>query len=242
MRDFTRKLLKYVFNSPYFSDTIVDSLVFYLQELDYLPVSALKKSTNLIDNSSGIEKKGEHVFKAKGCTFCHRPDFFFRDELMHRVDTISEISPWSFEGAVKTPSLLNFDSNLVFHDGRRWSEAILDHSGQELKKEEKISLKAYLDKISNVEKPYDQRHISELLLENLSMLKVFHFKSSIPHKKIIVQTVAHNLASLVNQLREPGSRKWLADRISILKTMTGENEQKLLEFEKKNRNDFLRLK
>ena len=161
---------------------------------------------------------------------------------MHRVDTISEISPWSFEGAVKTPSLLNFDSNLVFHDGRRWSEAILDHSGQELKKEEKISLKAYLDKISNVEKPYDQRHISELLLENLSMLKVFHFKSSIPHKKIIVQTVAHNLASLVNQLREPGSRKWLADRISILKTMTGENEQKLLEFEKKNRNDFLRLK
>jgi len=117
LRDFVRNVVVNEFSGPEPSPAILDALVAYIEDIDFLQNPSLDSSGRLTAQTNAAERRGEAIFArpfphdaTMSCATCHIPSGGFVDHKQHNVGS---------GGLFKTPTLLNADFNApYFHDGR----------------------------------------------------------------------------------------------------------------------------
>jgi cytochrome c peroxidase len=117
LRDFVRNVVVNEFAGDEPSPAVLDALVAYIEDIDFLQNTSLDSRGRLTTQSSEAERRGEAIFArpfpkyaSMSCASCHIPSEGFVDHRQHDVGS---------GGLFKTPTLLNADFNApYFHDGR----------------------------------------------------------------------------------------------------------------------------
>jgi cytochrome c peroxidase len=117
LREFIRNVIVNEFAGPEPSPAILDAMVTYIQDIDFLPDPLIGAGGKLTDKASDSARRGEALFNkpfasdpSLSCASCHIPSAAFVDHRQHDVGT---------GGLFKTPTLLNAKFNApYFHDGR----------------------------------------------------------------------------------------------------------------------------
>jgi cytochrome c peroxidase len=117
LRDFVRNVIVNEFAGPEPQPALLDAIVAYIQDIDFLPNQSLGAAGRLVGKISESERRGEVLFArpfphdaSMSCAACHVPSAAFVDHRQHDVGT---------GGLFKTPTLRNADFNApYFHDGR----------------------------------------------------------------------------------------------------------------------------
>jgi cytochrome c peroxidase len=116
LRDFVHNAIVGGFAGPEPSPVILDAMVAYIQEIDFLRNPRLGPAARLLSTDEA-ELRGEALFNkpfphqpSLSCAGCHVPSAAFVDHQQHDVGS---------GGLFKTPTLLNANFNApYFHDGR----------------------------------------------------------------------------------------------------------------------------
>lgn len=159
LRDFVRGVIVNEFAGPEPVPAILDALVAYIEDIDFLPNRRLGPGGKLAGPVSDSEKRGEALFHrpfphdpALSCAACHIPSGAFVDHRQHDVGS---------DGLFKTPTLRNANFNApYFHDGRYRSYAeVVTHFDRVfylgLSAQDRRDLVAYLTAIGDGEQPYE---------------------------------------------------------------------------------------
>jgi hypothetical protein len=117
LRDFVRNVIVNEFAGAAPSPQILDAIVTYIEDIDFLPNPGLDSAGRLHVSANPSQLRGEALFarpfphdSAMSCAGCHIASSAFVDHLQHDVGS---------GGMFKTPTLLNADFNgRYFHDGR----------------------------------------------------------------------------------------------------------------------------
>jgi cytochrome c peroxidase len=117
LREFVRNVVVNEFAGAEPSPQILDALVVYIEDIDFLPNPNLDKPGRLSAGATPAQRRGEALFSkpfahdaSMSCASCHMPSAAFVDHRQHDVGS---------GGLFKTPTLLNADFNApYFHDGR----------------------------------------------------------------------------------------------------------------------------
>jgi cytochrome c peroxidase len=159
LRDFVRNVIVGEFAGPEPSPALLDAIVAYVQEIDFLPNLKLGARGRLNDTASEAERRGEGLFAKPfphdpnlSCASCHPPAGAFVDNQKHDVGS---------GGLHKTPTLLNANFNApYFHDGRYDSfDQVVDHFDRvyelELSAQDRRDVVAYLRAVGDARQPFD---------------------------------------------------------------------------------------
>jgi hypothetical protein len=158
LRDFIHNVVVNEFAGPEPSPTVLDALVAYVLDIDFLRNRSLGPGGQLTSQASEPERRGETLFfkpfrhqPTVSCATCHIPSGAFVDHLQHDVGS---------GGLFKTPTLLNADFNgPYFHDGRYDSyDQVVLHFDRVfdlgLSLQDARDLVAYLTAVGDGERPY----------------------------------------------------------------------------------------
>ena len=167
LRDFTRNVIVNEFNGDEPSPLILDALVAYMSEFDFLPAPYLERDGRINADASEQAKRGEEIFlqpfagmNGQSCASCHKPGSHFTDNLVHDIGSVGEGANSGFSGALDTPTLLGIAHTApYFHDGRfnTLAEVVAWFDEQfslNLGEEGLADLTAYLEAVGEGSEPY----------------------------------------------------------------------------------------
>ena len=125
LREFVRNVIMHEFNGPEPDPVVLDGLIAYMNEFDFLPNPALNGDGTLRAGASEGAQRGEKVFNrtfaqmsGKSCATCHVPSSHFLDRKSHDIGTVRGVEPHSRDRAMDTPTLLGIKYTApYFHDG-----------------------------------------------------------------------------------------------------------------------------
>jgi hypothetical protein len=206
LRDFVRNVIVNEFAGPEPAPVIVDALVAYIQDIDFLPNPSLGPGGRLTGKISESERRGEALFMkpfprdaALSCAGCHIPSAAFVDHQQHDVGS---------GGLFKTPTLRNADFNApYFHDGRfdtydqvvAYFDRAFDLG---LSAQDRQDLVAYLTAIGDGAQPYERDGAGATLKEINDFVTVLGTAIPAGDKDIVslaVETIGHELRELTEQ-------------------------------------------
>jgi cytochrome c peroxidase len=160
LRDFVHNVIVNEFAGAEPQPVILDAIVAYIQDIDFLPNPSLGPGGRLVGKISDSERRGEALFSkpfphdaSLSCAACHVPSGAFVDHAQHDVGS---------GGLFKTPTLLNADFNApYFHDGRYDSyDQVVAHFDRVfdlgLSPQDHHDLVAYLTAVGDGERPYER--------------------------------------------------------------------------------------
>jgi hypothetical protein len=170
LRDFVRNVIVNEFAGAEPSNQIVDAIVVYIEDIDFLPNPNLDQAQRLKADATASQLRGEALFSkpfprdaGMSCAACHMPSAAFADHRQHDVGT---------GGLFKTPTLLNANFNAPYlHDGRFTDYAqVIDHFDRQfdlaLSAQDRADLKAYLTAVGDGARP--EYHLTGLnVLEDI---------------------------------------------------------------------------
>ena len=169
LRDFVYNVIVNEFDGPPPSSAVLDGLVAYINDIDFLPHPRIGGDGRLAAQASDAELRGEKLFfkpfphqPQLSCAGCHLPTGPFTDLLRHDVGT---------GGLVKTPPLLNANFNApYFHDGRYDSyEQVVAHFNRlfelNLSSQDAQDLVAYLKAVGDADRPFDKDGVAVRMKE-----------------------------------------------------------------------------
>jgi cytochrome c peroxidase len=168
LREFVATVIVTEFGGPEPTPFMLDALVAYLNQFEFLPAPYLDRDGRLNDKASASAKRGEELFHRpfaqmgdRSCASCHLPSALFLDGKRHDVGSGGAALP--FPGAVfDTPTLLGAAHTApYFHDGSLATLADVvawfdERFGLGLNAGEKSDLAAYLEAIGTAEEPYQE--------------------------------------------------------------------------------------
>lgn len=202
LRDFVRNVIVNEFAGPEPSPAILDAIVAYIDDIDFLPNPRLAPDGRLTAKASAAERRGEALFfrrfpqdSSLSCAACHQPSSAFVDHRQHDVGS---------GGFFKTPTLLNADFNApYFHDGRFASFAeVVAHFDRvfalRLSPSDQKDLVAYLQAIGDGIEPVTPDGVDPRLKEIDDFSVVL--ATAIPARDVDV--VALTCESVGNELRD----------------------------------------
>jgi cytochrome c peroxidase len=206
LRDFVHNVIVNEFAGPEPAPTIVDAIVAYIQDIDFLPNPSLGPAGRLIGNTSESERRGEVLFRKPfphdpdlSCAGCHVPSGGFVDHRQHDIGS---------GGLFKTPTLRNADFNApYFHDGR------FDNYGQVvghfdrvfdlgLSTQDRQDLVAYLTAVGDGTLPYENDGAGATLKEINDFTTVLAVAIPAGDKDVVslaVDTIGKELRELTEQ-------------------------------------------
>jgi hypothetical protein len=168
LREFVRNVIVNEFNGPEPDPVLLDGMIAYMNEFDFLPNRFLNGNGTLNENASKQAKAGEVLFNKpfasmdnKSCASCHIPNNHFLDRQSHDIGTVGGATPYSMDRALDTPTLLSVKHNGPYmHDGRFDTlDQVVDWFNTEhkleLSKNEQEDLIVYLETIGDGEEAFE---------------------------------------------------------------------------------------
>lgn len=182
LRDFVRNTIANEFGGKEPDPMIVDGMVAYMLQFDFLPNPALNKDGTLNDKAPPAAARGETIFnrpfaqmKGMSCASCHLPSSNFVDGRQHDIGAFRGSDPDSRDRALDTPTLLGIKYTApYFHDGSRptlrsVNEYFNDSYKLGLDKGELDDLTAYVETVgSGTDAMEDTTHTLEAEMEEFS--------------------------------------------------------------------------
>jgi Di-haem cytochrome c peroxidase len=157
LRDFVRNVIVNEFAGAEPSNQIVDAIVVYIEDIDFLPNPNLDQAQRLKAGANTSQLRGEALFSkpfphdaSMSCAACHMPSAAFADHRQHDVGT---------GGFYKTPTLVNANFNAPYlHDGRFTDYGqVIDHFDRQfelaLTPQDRADLSAYLTAVGDGTRP-----------------------------------------------------------------------------------------
>jgi Di-haem cytochrome c peroxidase len=205
LRDFVRNVIVNEFAGPEPSPTVVDAIVAYIHDIDFLPNPNLGSAGHLTGKINDAERRGEALFlkpfphdSGLSCAGCHVPSAAFVDHQQHDVGS---------GGLFKTPTLRNADFNApYFHDGRYDSyDQVVTHFDRVfnlgLSAQDRGDLVAYLTAVGDGMQPYEHEGAGAVLKEIDNFTVVLG--TAIPaNDKDIVALAVDTIGSELRELTE----------------------------------------
>jgi cytochrome c peroxidase len=206
LHDFVRNVIVNEFAGSEPSPVIVDAIVAYLQDIDFLPNPSLGPGGQLVGKVSESERRGEALFAkpfphdpGMSCAGCHVPSGAFVDHKQHDVGS---------GGLFKTPTLRNADFNApYFHDGRFDTyDQVVAHFDSVfalgLTAQDKKDLVAYLTAVGDGILPYEHDGAGASLKEINDFATVLDTAIAAGDKDVValaVDTIGGELRELTEQ-------------------------------------------
>ena len=200
--DFVRNVIVNEFAGAEPSPEILDAMVAYIEDVDFVPNRRLGAAGKLTGPLSESEKHGEALFyqpfphdPSLSCAACHVPTGAFVDHRQHDVGT---------GGLFKTPTLLNANFNApYFHDGRYTSYAqVVGHFDRTfylgLSAQDRQDLVAYLRAIGDGEQALLPDDVATRLKEISDFMSVLD--TAVPEHNVAMVTLT--LDTIDRELRD----------------------------------------
>jgi hypothetical protein len=205
LRDFVRNVIVNEFAGAEPSNQIVDAIVVYIQDIDFLPNPNLDLAQRLKADASASQLRGEALFSkpfphdaGMSCAACHMPSAAYADHRQHDVGT---------GGLFKTPTLLNANFNAPYlHDGRFTDYAqVIDHFDRQfdlaLSAQDRADLKVYLTAVGDGTRP--EYHLTGLnVLEDIDGYASVLDLAIATHDSAVIKLVTLSVGDLLEDLGE----------------------------------------
>lgn len=125
LREFVRGVIVREFAGAEPTPLMLDALVAYMNEFDFLPAPLLYRDGRLNAGASAAARRGEAIFNrpypsmgGRSCATCHIPDAHFLDGRRHDIGSAVASSTHARDTAFDTPTLLGILYTApYFHDG-----------------------------------------------------------------------------------------------------------------------------
>jgi cytochrome c553 len=210
LREFVRNVIVNEFAGAEPSTQVLDAIVVYIEDIDFLPNPGLDKTGRLTPAASLAQRRGEALFSkpfphdsGMSCAGCHIPSAAFVDHRQHDIGS---------GGLYKTPTLLNADfSAPYFHDGRFDNYGqVIDHFNHVydlgFSAQDRADLAAYLATIGDGVRP--QYHLTGTnVLEDIggfaSVLDIAISRHDTEVVALTVQSVSDLLQDLADHYPDP---------------------------------------
>lgn len=228
LREFTRNVIVNEFAGPEPTPFMLDALVAYMFEFDFLPNAKITSDGRLTDAASPAARRGEEIFRrpfaqlqGKSCATCHEPSSNFLDGRSHDIGSQTGSYGRSQTAGFSTPTLLGSKFTApYFHDGSLPTLASVVEwfnlrFALGLPEAERADLTAYLETIGDADQPYEiyeGRHTAfrlnfEELTTFASTLDTLLPARDTFHAKLMIDTVVTDLAldasAMANQPAKP---------------------------------------
>jgi hypothetical protein len=206
LRDFVRNVIVNEFDGPEPSPAILDAIVAYIEDIDFLPNLNLGAGGRLLSaRTNDAQRRGEALFfkpfphnPELSCAACHIPSSGFVDHRQHSVGS---------GGLFKTPTLMNANfSAPYFHDGRYDSyDQVIGHFDRTfelgLSPQDRADLVAYLQAVGDALVPYEQDGVTAQLKEINDFASVLDV--AIPaHDNDVIALAVHTIGGELRELVE----------------------------------------
>ncbi len=248
IRNFTRNVIVNEFAGTEPTPFMLDALVAYMTEFDFLPNSMITGDGQLSDAASDSAHRGEEVFNRsfagmgdQSCASCHTPSGNFLDRKSHDIGSVGQAYEGSLAGAMDTPTLLGTVYTApYFHDGSLPTLASVvkwfnDTKDLNLTKAEQSDLTAYLETIGAADEPYETFDATNTpfrlafteLTTFASTLDTLLPKRDIQHVLLLADTVAADLAADAGTMTNLSARPEiyaLADRLADVGTAVRDDD------------------
>ena len=216
LREFVRTVIVHEFNGAEPAPIVLDSMLAYMNEFDFLPNEHLGANGRLTTAASAASKRGEALFNKTfpqmndmSCATCHVPSSHFTDGRNHDIGSVGGASVYSTDGAMDTPTLLSAKYTApYFHDGRLPTLASVvdwfdENFALDLSDAERADLTAYVETVGAGEESYEDTMFTlEAELEEFSF-----FLSSYEYVRQIGDSdLAAKMFISINQ--EIAAHKW----------------------------------
>lgn len=168
LRDFTRNVIVNEFAGDEPTPFMLDALLAYMLEFDFLPNSMLTADGRLTDSAPEAAWRGEEIFSTpfaglgdRSCASCHIPDANFLDRQAHDIGSVTPAYAGARAGAMDTPTLLGtIYTAPYFHDGSLPTlGSVVDWFDETaslgLSASERADLTAYLETVGAADAPYE---------------------------------------------------------------------------------------
>jgi len=251
LRDFTRNVIVNEFGGKEPTPLMLDAIVTYMLEFDWLPSLYLEPDGRLNDQASASAKRGEKIFNTeyeamggRACSTCHIPSANFLDGLRHDIGSGDSTGPGARDSFFDTPTLINVKHTApYFHDGSietlgEVAEWFDKRYGLKLNDKQQADLLAYLEAVGKGEDPYevfdDENTVFLLDWGELSTF-ISTLDTLIPaqdkfHTELLIQTVSPDLRADAVGLKDLGQAPMvyeLADKLDeILEAVGAEDWEK----------------
>ena len=219
--EFVRNVIVNEFSGPKPDPDLLDGIVAYLNEIDYLPNSYLESDGSLDPTASEAARRGEEIFhrtfpsmKNRSCASCHVSATFFLDRQRHDVGTVRPAEAYGKDGALDTPTLLGIRFTApYFHDGSRPTlESVVDYFdeyyGLGLTRQERGELTAYLETVGDGVQPFEEGE--SIVAPELEEFEIFlsTYETLVARRKpevvrVLLQTVAFEVRAHKWDLKDP---------------------------------------
>ncbi len=212
LREFARNVIVLEFGGAEPAPVILDALVAYMEQIEFLPNPKLDRLGRLTATAGPAAAHGEALFNTpmagmggRSCATCHVPDAQFADGRRHDVGS---------GGPFKTPTLLNARFTApYFHDGRYATFAdVVAHFDKlftlSLTPAQRDDLAAYLEAVGDAERPFEpmtrQSEMSELA-SYVAVLDDAIARADQPAIDLVVDTVVRDLRFIARRFdnRDP---------------------------------------
>jgi cytochrome c peroxidase len=248
LRDFVRNVIVSEFAGPEPTPFMLDALVAYMLEFDFLPNSKLDGQGRLTDKASAAARRGEKLFRkpfaqmdGKSCASCHVPSANFLDRRSHDIGSGKAGYEDARDAAFDTPTLLGARFTApYFHDGALPTLASVvdwfnDRYRLKLTKAERADLTAYVEAVGDADEPYQKfegretkfRLDWEELTTFASTFETLQKTRDAHHADLMLATVAADLAAdasgMTNLAAKPKVYE-LADILHGMRKAIGAND------------------
>ena len=242
LRDFTRNVVVNEFAGEEPTPLMLDALVTYLLEFDWLPSPYLNPDGTLNDTASVAARRGEELFTRefeglgnRACSTCHIPSANFIDGLPHDLGSGDSTGAGARDSFFDTPTLINANFTApYFHDGSLETLAdVVDWFNErfelDLSKAQRADLTAYVEAAGDADEAYEifdeENTRFRLDFDELSTF-ISTLDTLIPaqdafHADLLIRTVATDLRLDASGLQDLGQTPMvleLADALDKIRT------------------------
>ena len=216
LRDFTRNVIVNEFGGGEPTPFMLDALVGYMLEFDFLPNAKLDGQGRLTAAAPDTARRGEELFRTpfpqmdgRSCASCHVPSASFVDRLAHNIGSGGDGYTGSRDAAYDTPTLLGTRFTApYFHDGSLPTLASAvdwfdEQFALDLTERDRADLTAYLAAVGDADAPYEVFD-DESTPFKLAFGELTTFASTLDtllparnayHARLVIDTVATDLTA-----------------------------------------------
>ena len=242
LREFTRNVIVNEFGSEEPTPYMLDAMVAYLFEFDFLENSKIDTMGRLTDKASAAAKRGEVVFNTPfasmgnmACASCHLPSANFVDGRRHNIGSARADYPGGRSGSFDTPTLVNARFTApYFHDGSLPTlGSVVDWFNTKfslrLSNQQKTDLTAYLEAVGDADQPhqkFDERYTRfradfEELTTFATTLETLLPKRDAYHAELLLRTLGPDLTAAAGEMTNVASKPQLYELASVLDGIRG---------------------